>query len=118
MILVVDDEPKIRSLVIQSLESEGYRTVEAGGPEEGLTLAREAKPAMIFLDVTMPGMDGFELCTKIHEQQENKDTPVVFLTALADPKDHLRGMVSGGARYLQKPFKRDEVLSAVHMLLG
>ena len=112
-VLVVDDEENVREILAHFLKSAGYELVSTGDPEEALLVARKTIPDVILLDVTMPRMDGFDLCQMLRSHPDTEKIPVVFLTALGDDVSRARGRVSGGTLYLQKPFTKKLVLDAV-----
>ena len=118
LILVVDDEENIRDIVAHILKSAGYKPVVTGDPEEALSIAREVTPGVILLDVMMPRMDGFDVCQMLRDHADTEKVPIVFLTALGHDVSKERGRVSGGTLYLQKPFTKETVLSAVGEALG
>ena len=118
LVLVVDDEEKVRNILTHILKSAGYHASTAGDPKRALTVAREISPDVVLLDVTMPLMDGFEVCRKLQEHPETKKIPVVFLTARGDDLSRRSGRASGGVLYLTKPFTRETVLSAVRVALA
>ena len=103
-ILVVDDEILSRRAVTYALEKAGIKPVSVEDAQMALTLANEKVFDCIFLDVQMPGMDGFEVCTKIRALSVNKATPVVFVTSLTDFKSRARSSLSGGTDFIAKPF--------------
>ena len=103
-ILVVDDEILSRRAITYALEKAGLKSVSVEEPQTALQLASESAFDLIFLDVQMPGMDGFELCTKIRSLANNKTTPVIFVTSLTDFKSRARSTLSGGTDLIAKPF--------------
>ncbi len=103
-ILVVDDEILSRRAITYALEKAGLKAVSVEDPQTALKLAGENAYDLIFLDVQMPGMDGFELCTKIRALPNNKTAPVVFVTSLTDFKSRARSSLSGGTDLIAKPF--------------
>ena len=105
LILVIDDEPTQRMLSREALEQRGYRVEEAESGEAGLQLATELKPALILLDVMMPGMDGFEVCRRLrsHPDLTLNRTPVVIVTALEDLESIEIGFKAGATDFLAKP---------------
>jgi DNA-binding response OmpR family regulator len=103
-ILVVDDEILSRRAVTYALEKANLKAQSVEEPQVALTLASEQLFDLIFLDVQMPGMDGFELCTKIRTLPNNKNTPVIFVTSLTDFKSRARSSLSGGTDLIAKPF--------------
>jgi DNA-binding response OmpR family regulator len=103
-ILVVDDEILSRRAVTYALEKANLKAASVEEPQVALSLASENLYDLIFLDVQMPGMDGFELCTKIRALPNNKNTPVIFVTSLTDFKSRARSSLSGGSDLIAKPF--------------
>jgi DNA-binding response OmpR family regulator len=103
-ILVVDDEILSRRAITYALEKAGLKSVAVEDPQVALNLATETAFHLIFLDVQMPGMDGFDLCTKIRALPNNKTTPVIFVTSLTDFKSRARSSLSGGTDLIAKPF--------------
>jgi PAS domain S-box-containing protein len=107
-VLVIEDDPAARDLLIRFLAKEGYRVETAAGGEEGLRLARELHPDVITLDVMMPGMDGWAVLTELKADPDLADIPVVMLT-IVDNKN--LGYALGAADYLTKPIQRDRLLA-------
>jgi CheY-like chemotaxis protein len=103
-ILVVDDEILSRRAVSYALEKAGLKAASVEDPQTALNQATEKQYDLIFLDVQMPGIDGFELCTKIRAIPLNKTTPVIFVTNLNDLKSRARSSLSGGNDFIAKPF--------------
>jgi len=114
-ILVVDDDPEIRSLIRRSLAYEGYYTDTAGDGCEALARAADKPPDLIILDIMMPGRDGIEVCRKL--RQDNDDVPILMLTAKGTVADKVSGLECGADDYLVKPFALDELLARVKALL-
>jgi len=112
-ILVVDDTPANVKVLVEMLGREGYRVLVAREAESALEQARYAMPLVILLDVMMPGMDGFECCRRLKADAVTADIPVVFMTALGDLEDKVRGFAAGGSDYVVKPFEHDEVVARV-----
>ena len=103
-ILVVDDEILSRRAVTYALEKANLKAASVEEPHVALGLVTESPYDLIFLDVQMPGMDGFELCTKIRALPNNKTTPIIFVTSLTDFKSRARSSLSGGNDLIAKPF--------------
>jgi len=103
-ILVVDDEVISRRAIIYALEKAKLESVEVAGPAAALDLISQEHFDLIFLDVDMPGMDGFELCTRLRTLPAYKQTPVVFVTNLNDLETRVNSTVSGGNDFIAKPF--------------
>lgn len=108
-ILIVDDNPTNIKVLMDYLSGEGYQIHVAEDGESALEQACYSRPDLILLDVMMPGIDGFETCTRLKQQSETRDTPVIFMTALADTPYILKGFAVGGVDYLTKPLQQDEV---------
>jgi len=103
-ILVVDDEILSRRAITYALEKAALKSVSVEDPTVALNLATEHKYDLFFLDVQMPGMDGFELCTRVRATALNRTTPVIFVTSLTDFKSRAKSSLSGGTDLIAKPF--------------
>ena len=114
MILVVDDDPKIRSVLSRGLRFEGYDVQLAADGLEALRLARADPPDLIVLDVMLPGMDGLEVCRRL---RRGTAVPILMLTARDAVPDRIAGLDSGADDYLVKPFDFDELLARIRALL-
>ena len=114
-ILVIDDDPKIRSVVRRGLVYEGYRVTEAGSGEEGLDKARDHTPDLVVLDVMLPGIDGLEVCRRLRDAGD--EVAILMLTARDEVKDRVEGLETGADDYLVKPFSFEELLARVRALL-
>jgi diguanylate cyclase (GGDEF)-like protein len=112
-LLIVDDIEDNITLMLRFLTRAGYTVLTASDGEHALQLARQANPDVILLDIMMPGMDGYEVCERLKAAEETRDIPVIFMTALTDMQDKLRGFKAGAADYLAKPVERAEVLARV-----
>lgn len=108
-ILVVDDDPIARRAITHALEKAKLRSVDVEDPNEAHKLISENSYDLIFLDVDMPGMNGFELCTKLRGMPNHKKTPVVFVTSLNDLENRASSMMSGGNDFIGKPFLMAEL---------
>ena len=113
LVLVADDDEDIRALVALRLRKAGYEVVTAANGEEALRLAYELKPDLLLLDVSMPVMDGHEVCREI-QAQGPEAPPVIFLTARSHGSAALEGFAAGAADYVTKPFRPEELLARVH----
>lgn len=113
-ILVVDDDPILLQLIGTSLKQDNYEVIIASNGEEGLRLLSELKPHLIILDIMMPTMDGWEICSRV---RKISTVPIVMLTALGSEEDIVRGLRAGADDYLVKPFRRDELLARVSAVL-
>jgi CheY-like chemotaxis protein len=119
-ILVVDDEAISRRAIIYALEKAQLHSVNIESPETALALLQESHFDLVFLDVDMPGMTGFELCTKLRALPLHKKTPVVFVTGLNDFDNRTSSTMAGGNDFIAKPFLFIEltVKALIHVLRG
>jgi DNA-binding response OmpR family regulator len=113
-VLVVDDEPIVRDVVVRYLRRDGHETLEAGTGEEAMTLLERELPSLVVLDVMLPGTDGLELCRHI---RASSDLPIVLLTARGDEADRIVGLELGADDYVTKPFSPRELAVRVRNLL-
>ena len=119
-ILIVDDEPFIRTLLEQTLEEFEDRGVElyvAGDGKQGWALVQEQQPDMVFLDVMMPKMSGYEVCQRIRQNPALSGTYVILLTAKGQEVDRERGTEVGANEYVTKPFDPDYVIERAQEIL-
>ncbi len=116
-ILIVDDNPTNVKVLQTRLVAEGYEIVTAGDGEEGLAAARRDKPDLILLDVMMPKLDGFEVCRLLRSDASFPFTPIIMVTAMADPKDVVAGLEAGGDEYLTKPVDHAALAARVRSML-
>jgi two-component system, OmpR family, response regulator len=113
-VLVVDDEKRIREVVDYALKKDGFRVSEAADAEQALLLLEREMPDLVVLDVTLPGIDGLELCRQIRTRSA---VPVLFLSARGDEVDRIVGLELGGDDYLSKPFSPRELVARVRAVL-
>ncbi|MES2414988.1 MAG: protein kinase [Pseudomonadota bacterium] len=113
-ILIVEDDDAIRNNIVRLLKLEGFDTISAPDGQVGLERAQGFKPDIIISDVSMPGMDGFELLAAIRNDKGTATLPFILLTALDDRENMRKGMTGGADDYLSKPFTRNELLDAVN----
>jgi DNA-binding response OmpR family regulator len=114
-ILVVEDDPGIRVVLEDTLQSQGYGVVTADNGKQGLELAQDIKPDLIILDVMLPLMDGFEICKRI--RKEGITSPVMMLTVKDEEVDKVLGLELGADDYVTKPFSLKELTARVKALL-
>jgi len=119
-ILVVDDEPISRRAIIYALEKAQLQSVSVDDPNDAFKLLSENQFDLVFLDVDMPGMTGYELCTRLRHLPLHKKTPVVFITGLSDFENRTSSMMAGGNDFIAKPFLFIEltVKALIHVLRG
>ena len=113
-VLVVDDEPIVRDVVVRYLRREGYETLEAGDGLDAQELLRRHEPSLVVLDLMLPAMDGLQLCQWI---RRNSDLPVIMLTARAEEADRIVGLELGADDYVTKPFSPRELAARVRTVL-
>ena len=114
-LLVVEDEGHLAEVIADNLELEGYAVDTLADGLSALERIRRDPPALVLLDVMLPGMDGFELCDRL--RSEHNDTPILFLTARAGDDDRVRGLQLGGDDFLGKPFDLREMILRVRAIL-
>jgi two-component system, OmpR family, KDP operon response regulator KdpE len=113
-ILIVDDEPQIRRVMLTTLASHGYSVVEAGSGEEALEKIRAERPDLIILDVNMPGMSGLETCAEI---RTSSDVPIIMLTIRNSERDKVQALDAGADDYVVKPFGVQELMARIRAAL-
>ena len=113
-VLVVDDEPIVREVVVKYLERDGFRTLEAADGVRARELLAETTPSLVVLDVMLPGVDGLELCRWIRGRSE---LPVILLTARGEEADRIVGLELGADDYVTKPFSPRELAARVRAVL-
>ena len=112
-ILIVDDNPTNLAVIVGYLEKMGFEIITARNGKMGLRRAKFAHPDVILLDIMMPEMDGFEACRRLKEDEKTKDIPVIFMSALTDTEDKVKGFNLGAVDYVTKPLQQEEVLARV-----
>ena len=112
-ILIVDDNANNLKILSQALRSAGWMVAVAKSGEIALKQVQHSLPALILLDVMMPGIDGFETCKILKENPETKEIPIIFTTALSDTVDKVKGLSLGAVDYITKPFQTEEILARV-----
>lgn len=115
-VLVVDDDPLIRELLRTLLDLEEFEIIEAWDGTQALAQAREHNPDLVLLDVSMPGVDGFDVCAQLRADPDLADVGVVLLTARATQHDRERGMEAGADAYLTKPFSALQLLRTMEQI--
>jgi DNA-binding response OmpR family regulator len=116
-ILVVDDEPNIVKLLESRLTAEGYGVITASDGQEALDKVHQENPDLIILDIMLPKIDGYKVCSILRSETKYADIPIVMLTARRDTLDIARGMELGAVSYIQKPFKSDVLLGIIQGLI-
>jgi len=116
-VLVAEDEPDIRGLIVFSLEFAGYQVVQAANGEDAIDQAEREQPDLILLDVRMPKLTGYEACEQLKARETTRHIPVVFLSALSQEAEIRYGLGLGGEEYIIKPFAPDELYHRVTAIL-
>lgn len=114
LILVVDDEPKVARLARDYLEKNGFRVLTAADGPGALAMARRERPALIVLDLMLPGLDGREVCRALRRES---DVPIIMLTAMAEESDQIAGLELGADDYIVKPFSPRALVARVRAML-
>jgi two-component system phosphate regulon response regulator PhoB len=117
LILVVEDEAALVTLLRYNLEREGFRVAEARDGEEALLMAREQKPDLVILDWMLPLLSGLEVCRQLRRGPETRSVPIIMLTARGEEGDKLRGLDSGADDYVTKPFSPSELIARIRAAL-
>lgn len=116
-ILAVDDDPRIRRAVKSMLGGAGHDVVAVADAESAFAQILSERPDLFLLDINLPGMNGIALAQKLQDQRGTQATPVVMLSARTDPRDKVVAYASGAVTYLEKPFKKTDLLDAVKTAL-
>ena len=114
LVLVIDDDPQVRTLVSRLLRHEGYEVVEAAEAGEALRYVDQREPDLVLLDIVMPQVDGIDLLAEIRSRS---NVPVIMLTALGDEADRILGLKSGADDYMVKPFSPGELSARIESVL-
>jgi len=113
LILIVDDNMENLKVLGGLLNDEGYLIAVSTNGKDALDFTEKSKPDLILLDIMMPGMNGYETCEKLKENAGTKDIPVIFLSALGETDDIVKGFEAGGVDYIMKPYNSRELLARV-----
>ncbi len=113
-ILLVDDNPTNLQVLFQTLEGIGCKLLIAKNGTGALTIAGKAMPDLILLDIMMPDVDGYEVCRQLKSDSATADIPIIFLSALGETEDKVKGLQLGAVDYITKPFQPDEVIARVN----
>ena len=117
LILVVDDDPRLREYLRVNLEMEGYEVAEAGSAEEGLAALEEEPPDLILLDVMMPGVDGWQMLSRVRERHGLDSIPVVMFSGKVDAEQASAAEAAGAQAFLGKPFDPQQLIASTKQLL-
>jgi two-component system phosphate regulon response regulator PhoB len=117
LVLIVEDDEAILTLVRYNLEAEGFRVGEARDGEDALLQVKESGPDLVLLDWMLPLVSGIEVCRRLRQTPESRSIPIILLTARGEESDKLRGLDVGADDYITKPFSPNELVARVHALL-
>lgn len=117
VILVVEDESALVTLIRYNLEAEGFEVLDAPDGEEGLLILEERSVDLVLLDWMLPHLSGIEVCRQIRRKSETRNVPVIMLTARGEEGDRVRGLNAGADDYLSKPFSYKELVARIHAVL-
>jgi len=117
LILIVDDNTNNVKILSDVMEMQGHRVSVASNGENALKELKSISPDLILLDIMMPGMDGFEVCQRLKVWNKTKDIPVIFMTALVNTADKIKGFKLGAVDYITKPFQQEEIVARVNVQL-
>ncbi|WP_460201916.1 response regulator, partial [Scytonema sp. NUACC21] len=112
-ILIVDDTPTNLEILFDLLSNSGFTVLIAEDGESAIARAEYSPPDLIVLDVLMPEMDGFETCQRLKASELTKNIPIIFMTALSETVDKVKGLSLGAVDYITKPFQHEEVLARI-----
>src|SRR5215813_3705077 len=117
LVLVVEDEAALATMLRYNLEKQGYRVEEAADGQEALTRIAETQPDLVLLDWMLPQMSGLEVCRQLRRRSATRDLPVIMVTARTEDQDAVRGLNTGADDYIAKPFSMDALLARIRALL-
>ncbi len=118
LILVVDDTPSNLQVLFPCLEKAGFKVLVAQDGESAINIAESKRPDLILLDILMPGLDGFETCRLLKAKVSTREIPIIFLTALSETANKVKGFELGGVDYVTKPIQQEEVLARIRTHLS
>ena len=117
-ILIVEDDPSFSRAINHIVEKEGYEVITASNGMTGLRMAKEDNPDLLILDVMLPGLDGFEICSRLRQDPPTTKLPIIMLSAKGQEADKTTGLKVGANEYLTKPVDRTLLLEKMTSLLA
>lgn len=117
-LFIVDDTPANLEILVNLFSAQGYEIFVATNGKAAIEQMKHVRPDLILLDIMMPGIDGFETCRRLKANPETKDIPVIFMTALSETSDKIKGFSAGAVDYVTKPIQHEEVLARVNTHLA
>jgi twitching motility two-component system response regulator PilH len=118
LILIVDDSPTEMHVMQKALESHGYKTAAAADGAEGIRLAREMNPDLIFMDIVMPGMNGYQATRALASDPKTRSIPIVMVTSKGQQTDRIWGLRQGAVDYMVKPVSPDQLVAKAQATLA
>lgn len=115
--LIIEDDPDASLLLASLIEDRGYETLQSHSGEEGLRMARQLEPDIIFLDIMLPDLDGYKICESLKLDRETNPIPIVMVTALSTPKNRVHGFRVGADAYVAKPYTPEDIDQAMQTAL-
>ena len=112
-ILIIEDSPTVRAMVKETIEKKGYEVIEADNGEEGLEMAKEGQPDLILLDISLPGIDGFEVLHRLRRDPETESMLTIMLTSKGETSHIMRAIELMSDDYIIKPFEAEELLTLI-----
>jgi signal transduction histidine kinase len=116
-ILVIEDDEAIRATLVDMLEFNGYGVIHAANGQDGLALARQQRPDVVLTDVSMPGLDGFDLIRALHADEQTRPTPIIVISASVEPERMRLAMDLGAEDFIVKPFTEDQIVRSIRARL-
>ncbi|MDM8526605.1 response regulator [Anaerolineales bacterium HSG24] len=113
-VLIVDDNPTNLDVLFDYLDDAGYSVLVAEDGADALEQIKYSQPDIVLLDIMMPGIDGYETCRRLKADSRTKDIPIIFVTALSETEDKIKGFQSGAVDYVTKPFHQEEVMARIN----
>jgi DNA-binding response OmpR family regulator/DNA-directed RNA polymerase subunit RPC12/RpoP len=117
-ILCIDDDQLLLGLFVNALESYDFQAITATDGPSGIEKAKKERPDLILLDVMMPGMDGYEVCRRMRADPDLKETPIIIITAMTDPKLNVKGFQAGANLATKKPFDPKKLVDTIKTALA
>ncbi|GAB0115480.1 phosphate regulon transcriptional regulator PhoB [Acidisoma sp. C75] len=117
LVLIVEDEAALMTMLRYNLEKQGFRVEEAGDGEEALARINEVKPDMVLLDWMLPHLSGIEVCRQIRRRPATRELPVIMITARSEDQDAVRGLNTGADDYVTKPFSTEALVARMRALM-
>jgi twitching motility two-component system response regulator PilH len=117
VVLIVDDSPTIVAMLRKFLQQSGYQTLEAGDAEKGIEIARAERPHLVFLDIVLPGMNGFAALRLLRRDPATREIPIVMISGNEQATEQFYAQRIGADDFMKKPFSRSEVFARIERLL-